>query len=203
LLNNFDISIVTNTWKRHKQLVQCIEFVRSQKCDIAWEHIVVSDGFDPEVNCICDYYGIKSTFIPRNENQGLSNGHLAKDVGIKLATGKYLVLWDDDNFYFDKALQTLYITAKGYDIGVCGAIYYKKHRDEDYPNIFFEIPKNWTGEFVLGDIDTMNVCVSTKLAKKVDWNKTNLYEGDYMWLNELCKNNLNINYNSETIGLKI
>ena len=200
---SIDISIVTNTWKRHKQLVQCIEFAKSQRCDLSWEHIIVSDGVDLEVKAICDYYGVQSACVPRDENQGSSNGHHAKDVGISLALGDYLVLWDDDNFYFDNALKTLHETTKGHDIGVCGATYYKKHRNEEYPNIFFNIPQKWTGDFVLGDIDTMNVCVSTKLAKTVNWNETKLYEGDYIWLKKLCKNNISINYSPERIGLKL
>jgi glycosyltransferase involved in cell wall biosynthesis len=209
LLKNFDISIITNTWQRHKQLVQCIEFVKRQECDISWEHIVVSDGPDPEVESICKYYGVKSTFVTRDEDRvretgHYAKGHYAKDVGIGLATGRYLVLWDDDNFYFKNALKVLHSTAKGYDIGVCSAKYYKKHRNKEYPDIFFDIPKKWSGEFVLGDIDTINVCVSTNLAKKAKWNESRLYEGDYIWLDKLFKNNdISINYSQETIGVKL
>jgi glycosyltransferase involved in cell wall biosynthesis len=168
-----------------------------------WEHIVVSDGFDSEVESICDYYGVQFRYVTRDENQGLSNGHFAKDVGISLATGNYLVLWDDDNFYFDNALEVLHETARGHDIGVCKATYYKKHRSEEYPDIFFELPQNWTGEFILGDIDTINVCVSTKLAKTVNWSDTKAYEGDYIWLKELSKKDISINYSSNVIGLKL
>lgn len=203
MLNIPEISIVTTTWNRHKQLIQCIEAVKRQQCEINYEHIIVSDGVDHEVEVICSDYKIKHRCIEKDLDQKCSNGHLAKDVGISMASGSYVCLWDDDNFYYSNALNNLYEVAKDHDIGVCTAIYYKKHRDHEYPNVFFEFPKKWTGEFVLGDIDTMNVCVSANLARKSKWHDTKLYEGDYIWLSELCKYEISINFNPTCIGIKL
>jgi organic radical activating enzyme len=197
-----DISVVTNTWKRHKDLIRCIEFVKKQKGNI--EHIVVSDGPDDEVKEICKQYKVRCKCIKRNNDQGRSNGHYAKDVGIDMAKGRYICLWDDDNYYYDDAIENLYLCANGYDIGVCGAMYYKKHRSEEYPNIFFQLPQNWEGKFVVGDIDTMNVCISSKLAKLVKWADSKVYEGDFIWLDKICSQfDVRINYSSTVVGVKL
>lgn len=196
------VSIITTTYDRHKCLIQCIESVLGQKFNTSYEHIVVSDGLDSEVEAICRFYRLKYRCIEKDPDQGGSHGHLAKDTGIQIAEGRYICLWDDDNVYYDDALEALHRTAIGYDIGVCSAVYYKKHR-EDESEIFRSIPQSWNGKFVLGDIDTMNICVSRHFAIKACWKDSSLYEGDYIWLEKICRYNPSINFNNQVIGIKL
>ncbi len=81
-------------------------------------------------------------------------GSLARDLGIREARGQYLVFWDDDNLYEPHALATLFAAACEADIGVVQTRYRCRTRAGE-----ITIPRQWSGQFVAGDVDTMCVCV--------------------------------------------
>ena len=206
------VSVITPTWQRHKQLINCIEQVKNQDFKNYFEHIIISDGPDEEVKLICDYYKIQSACIERTLDKGFSKGHAARDHGILMSSGKYIVLWDDDNIYFKNALNTLYNTTKNFDIGICN-IHYKLRppnssplhfsRDIKSKDIFCTIPNKWKGYFEISNIDTMNVMIKKSIVKNIKWTSSKEYEGDFYWLKSLYEKKIKLNYNSKYIGIKL
>jgi glycosyltransferase involved in cell wall biosynthesis len=192
-------------------LIHCIEQVKIQNFNRPYEHIIVSDGLDNEIKFICGYYKIRSICIEKEKNTGESKGHLARDTGINLAKGKYVVLWDDDNIYYKDALSYLYETVQEYEIGICNIYFLTKNSDPNFPirrakdsnEIYWTIPKKWLGFFVYRDIDTMNVIVKKDIAKSVLWTNSKKYEGDFDWLNSIDKLGITKNYSEKYIGIKI
>lgn len=193
-----ELSVITTTFNRHKELINVIELVKKQKAN--YEHIVISDGFDDEVIDICNFFKIKGKCIERNLNQGKSKGHFAKDVGIELASGQYICLWDDDNHYYDDALYNFSKSIKNYEIAIHKIHYYKKHRDLN-DKVLNIMPKE--EKIICGDIDTMNFCVSRKLASKFKWCDYMLYEGDFFWLSKLIESTDKINFQDHLVGIKL
>ena len=207
LKNNPIISIITPTHLRHNNLIFCIEQVKSQKFKY-FEHIVVSDGIDREVENICKYYKINCFCIEKETNTGNSKGHAARDKGINLAKGDYIALWDDDNIYFPHALNDLYEASNGYDIGVCDVLLKLKsaaptEKERIDNDIYKIIPQNWQGQFIIRNIDTMNVMTKKKSASLALWTESKKYEGDFYWLEKLADKGCSVNYVSKTIGIKI
>lgn len=202
------ISVITPTFNRRKYLIHCIEQVKIQNFHSPYEHIVVSDGFDNEIKFICEYYKIRSICIEKEKNTGESKGHLARDTGINLAKGKYVVLWDDDNVYYKNALSYLYEVVHGYDIGICNIHFnadpnFPIRTNNDSNEIYWTIPKKWLGSFVQSDIDTMNVIVKKNIAKSVPWTNSKRYNGDFDWLQSIDKLGVTKNYSEKYIGVKI
>lgn len=205
------MSVVVTTYKRYKNLIVVIEQLMRQTIIEKIERICVSDGYDEEVEAICSYYKLKYLFCNKEENKGSSKGHLARDTGIENVNSEYLCLWDDDNYYYDHAAQSLLECIKNKDIGVCDILFKKISPNEsknysrnlNSDEIYRKIPDNWNGEFVLRQIDTMNIVVRTSLARKEKWSDIDLYEGDFYWLNNLIKYNPKISYSSQIIGIKL
>jgi glycosyltransferase involved in cell wall biosynthesis len=96
------VTVVTPTWQRHDRLLnRCVPSVRSQNYPHV-EHIIVSDGPDPEL--------AEKLFPPLRSN-GRSRwfvnlpehdpdqhwGHLARLHGLEYASGEFITYCDDDD----------------------------------------------------------------------------------------------------------
>ena len=200
MLTSPKISVVTPTHNRHNWLVSCIEQTINQDVTIPYEHIVVSDGQDNQVLKICKHYNIKCQCIDKEISTGTSKGHLARDTGISMANGKYLLLWDDDNIYYKHAMSTFMQEIEEYDILVCRINY--RVRRISFPDLYDQIPKKWNNTFERSDIDTMNVMIKTKLARKFKWTDCNDYSGDFHWLKKLEEYGAKIKYCDKIVGIK-
>ncbi|MCR5846612.1 MAG: CDP-glycerol glycerophosphotransferase family protein [Lachnospiraceae bacterium] len=113
---NYMISVVVAVYNTADFLVEMIESVLSQKQDILakylrrnpeavyhnyvfdniYELILIDDGSDDGSEEICDRYAAKYPWIKvlHKENEGVS---LARNAGIKIATGKYITFPDSDD----------------------------------------------------------------------------------------------------------
>lgn len=85
-------SVITATWRRHRELLgRCIPSVAAQTYP-AVEHVVVSDGADPELRRLLGgrvRYG--------ESDHGGHWGHLARLKGIEMAGGDLIAWLDDDD----------------------------------------------------------------------------------------------------------
>ena len=193
------VTVVTPTYEREKQLACCIHQVKAQRTSFPVRHIVVCDGPSELAAMICQYFGVTCLAIEKETDKIDSRGHLARDVGLMNAKTEFVCFWDDDNLYYEHALQTLYDATQGHDIGVCNIQYLYK---EEPPNLF-QLPADWQGVFELGRIDTMNVMLRTSLARQQTWAQHKVYEGDYLYLKSLEAYNPKINYVPELIGIHL
>lgn len=90
------VTVVSPTWHRHDLLLdRCIPSVAAQDYP-AIEHIVVSDGPDPELlGKFPTAPGVRLEELP--EHPDAQWGHHARLHGIDLAKGEYIAYLDDDN----------------------------------------------------------------------------------------------------------
>ena len=90
------ISIIVPIYKAEPYLVQCLQSIHSQSYK-NWECILVDDGSPDKCGNICDsWQKFDSRFISvHQENQGVS---IARNNGLHLAKGKYVVFVDSDDW---------------------------------------------------------------------------------------------------------
>ena len=97
------VTAVTPTWARHDLLLgRCLPSVQAQDYP-ALEHIVVSDGPDPELAAeLADPWRhaalktVRFEELPEHDPEA-QWGHYARLHGIDLAKGEYIAYLDDDN----------------------------------------------------------------------------------------------------------
>lgn len=194
------VTVVTPTYRREKEMVHCILQVKNQQTNFPFRHIVVCDGPNPLTSRLCDYYGVTCVTIPKEKGVGRSLGHWPRDIGSVISDSLYLCYWDDDNIYYEHALQTLHDTVQGFDIGVCAIKYFVQNNE----NVLVDMPNYWDGDIVAGDIDTMNFIFRRDLAIKEKWTQFKYYNGDYLWSRKLHKEHHgSVNYNPTVIGIHV
>ncbi|MBR9800673.1 glycosyltransferase [bacterium] len=151
-----EISIITATYLRPKWLQMCCEQIKAQLTGgLSFEHVIVSDGSDPRACQIARSYG--ATFYAAKKRRGCY-GAACKDMGIRLAKGKYVVFFDDDNLYYPHALTTLFSAAQGVDIGICQTL----HKGCAIPNLA-------KSPFKHANIDSMCFCIERAFAHRSRW----------------------------------
>ncbi|RLS54754.1 MAG: glycosyltransferase family 2 protein [Planctomycetota bacterium] len=191
-----DLSVITPTCQRPAQLANCLQQFRSQsRGDLLCEHLVVSDGVDPQARSLAKYWGAR--YIERSSTGG-QWGSLARDTGIAAARGRYLCFWDDDNLYEPHALATLWAAAREVDIGVVQTRYRCRQRPCMIP-----IPRHWTGTFQAGNVDTMCICVRREIAQRESWEQLRPPASpatDWHWLHRLQQHTTRIRFVPITIG---
>jgi GT2 family glycosyltransferase len=200
-----DISVITATRDRPKHLARTLEMFRVQDCHatLRCEHIVVSDEPDPRNRFLASRYGAR--YAEHAAPMGLW-GAGCKDTGIGMATGRYVVFWDDDNIYHRDCLANLYrATARAghaghYDIGICQCEWLGLVRLTSWCGPAIPVPGEnpWPA---YGDVDTMCLCVRTSLAREVAWHDGREEAGtDYRWLSRLLNRGAVFNFRPVVIG---
>lgn len=100
------VSVITPTWRRHGVLLsRCIPSVAAQTYPCV-EHIVVSDGPDPELAAMIPP-GIRFAELsvhPESERWG---GADARKRGLEMARGDLIAYLDDDDAYRPEHIQVL------------------------------------------------------------------------------------------------
>lgn len=98
------IAIVVPVYNVEEYLVECIESVLSQPYD-NFELILINDGSTDASSEICKKYtSDERVLYIEQENKGLS---FARNVGIAVATGEYLIFLDSDDYLQDGVLRSM------------------------------------------------------------------------------------------------
>lgn len=158
------ISIIIPIYKVENYLERCIESVLSQTYKNI-EIVLIDDGSPDNCGLICDNYAEKEQRIRviHKENGGLSD---ARNVGIELATGEYLMFVDSDDWIDYDMVEILHKVSvyKKADIVECS-----------YRSIFndrIEEETNCTADIITGDrIFALEGMLDWKYFKAVAWNK--------------------------------
>ena len=105
-MNNDLISIVVPIYNVERYLNECVESLLNQTYQNI-EIILVDDGSSDNCGKMCDDYANKDERIKviHKENGGLSD---ARNYGIDVATGKYIVFVDSDDYVDAKYIEELY-----------------------------------------------------------------------------------------------
>ena len=117
------ISIIVPVYKVEKYLNKCINSILDQTYQNI-EIILVDDGGKDKCPMICDEYAKidQRVKVIHQENRGLSG---ARNVGIEMAKGEYLIFVDSDDTIEKTLVKDLYECAKKNNtpIAICGRRY--------------------------------------------------------------------------------
>jgi len=99
------ISIIVPVYNVENYLRKCLDSILVQTYSL-FEVIVIDDGSTDKCSQICDEYARKDRRIKvvHKENGGLSD---ARNAGIKIAQGEYLLFVDSDDYIQDNMLEIL------------------------------------------------------------------------------------------------
>ena len=112
------ISIITPVYNSEKFLKKCIDSILNQTYS-NFELILVDDGSADKSPQICDEYARKDSRIVviHQKNQGQA---VARNRGLKIAKGKYILFCDSDDFYntsdLDCVLSNIALNNDMYDL---------------------------------------------------------------------------------------
>lgn len=113
-------SIIVPVYRSEKYLETCIKSVISQKYT-DFEMVLVDDGSDDASPLICDRYAKsdKRIIVIHQKNSGVVN---ARQSGVKVATGEYIVPLDSDDYISENYLSLFndVIEKTHPDIAMCG-----------------------------------------------------------------------------------
>lgn len=162
------VSVIVPIYNVEKYLKQCIESILNQTF-YDFELILVEDG-SPDSCCkICDNYHLLDSRIVviHKENGGLSD---ARNAGLEIAKGEYIVFVDSDDWIEPQYLEILYNKISEYnaDIVICG--YYITDENGN-------IEKNIVTkkEYILDSNQALNELVKDKKIENYAWNKIYKY----------------------------
>ena len=99
-------SIIVPVYNAQKYLDHCIESVLSQSSASEFELILVNDGSRDGSAAICDRYAEVNAHIHviHQKNQGVS---AARNAGIAIAKGQYVLFLDSDDIWDQKLLESV------------------------------------------------------------------------------------------------
>ena len=128
------VSVIIPTYNVERQLPRCVDSIINQSLREI-EIILVDDGSPDKCPQICDEYKERDSRIKviHKTNGGLSD---ARNAGLNLATGEYILFLDSDDWIDEIMLERLYYRASTdfSDVVVCSYII-------DYSNNNFSIKK--------------------------------------------------------------
>ncbi|TWT61711.1 glycosyltransferase family 2 protein [Rubinisphaera italica] len=166
------ITVITATYRRPKdlwRLFECLQLV--DLTEMAVEHLVIHDGPNEKrlqaiTKAFPQHPGIDRKYLCLEKHHG-QFGAFCKDFGLITARGKYVVFWDDDNWFYPHALMHL-IEIVGIEkrIGVC-QLRHHAFRYEPIPNA--EIWEQANRTFSFKNIDTGCFIIETELARQGFW----------------------------------
>ncbi len=117
------VSIVVPIYNVEKYLNKCIDSIISQTYSNL-EIILVDDESPDSCPTICEEYKKKDKRVKviHQKNMGLSG---ARNTGIEMATGEYIMFQDSDDTIDSKCVETLYKLVKkdNTSISICGRLY--------------------------------------------------------------------------------
>lgn len=99
------ISVIVPVYNVERYLERCINSLLNQTYSNL-EIILVNDGSTDNSGQMCDYYKNKANIIViHKDNAGLG---MARNTGLDVATGRYIVFVDSDDYIDDDMIQSLY-----------------------------------------------------------------------------------------------
>lgn len=160
-------SIIIPVYNVQVYLEQCIKSVLDQTYK-DYELILIDDGSTDQSGVLCDAYGEKDSRIRviHQNNGGLS---AARNRGIQMAAGDYIIFLDSDDYWKDKdVLEKIYHRLRATNSDVL-SFNYMKFQDNVFETPYFsqtgDMPAN------VKENDALNYLVQQNLWIACAWNK--------------------------------
>lgn len=166
-----DLSIIVPVYNVEKYIRPCIESIFKQGLDDAvFEVIIVNDGstdrsMDMISDIICQHDNIK---VINQENQSLS---VARNNGIAVAKGEYIIMPDSDDLLIENSLAPLLDIALETKVDMVAADFLKMH-DEEITNFHginqedIKVSEKSGEEFTLSDLNAYQCYVWRSLFRR-------------------------------------
>lgn len=144
----YKLSVIVPVYNVEKYLKRCVDSILRQNYE-NMEVLLIDDGSTDKSGEICDAIEKSSEKIKviHQENKGLSE---ARNAGVDLSKGDYILFIDSDDFIEDEAVSELMsiCNEKQVDVALC-------HQQDDYGNTARTVTKNTetfycTGKEALG-----------------------------------------------------
>lgn len=158
------ISVIVPVYKVEKYLNRCVKSIVEQTY-VNLEIILVDDGSPDKCGDMCDEFAAKDKRIRviHKENGGLSD---ARNAGLEIYTGEYVVFVDSDDWLDADMIEILYKVLKENDADIAEC---------SYRNLFCDCIKEETkcnAEIVVGDAEfALESMLDWKYFKPNAWNK--------------------------------
>ena len=198
---NMKVSIIVPVYNVEQYLRECLKSLINQtEKDI--EIILVDDGSTDKSGDICDEYAKRDRRISviHQKNQGQS---AARNKGLEISCGEYVMFVDSDDYIVADACKTLYLVAISHNADIVSADILNekdKIKNPDFRKINNENTLVSTCEFLREKIETMTYDIVPWLyfVKREFINKSKLrflegyfYE-DQLWTLQLLSSHANI-----------
>jgi len=102
---NPKISIIVPIYNAEKHINKCVDSILNQTYK-NFELLLINDGSPDNSGKICDDYALKDErlIVKHKQNNGVSS---ARNLGLKIATGEYILFVDSDDWIENRALEIL------------------------------------------------------------------------------------------------
>lgn len=117
----YDLTVIIPSYNNEKFLPTCLDSIADQSTDYKVQVIVINDGSTDSTEAILEKYRCFSDWIIINqENRGFSG---ARNVGLDLAEGKYIMFVDSDDILGQNAIEKLMRKAIATDADIVAGNY--------------------------------------------------------------------------------
>lgn len=171
------VSIIVPVYNVQEYLNKCLETIVKQTLkDI--EIIIVNDGSTDKSSEIIEKYNTlhNNIIVINQKNSGLS---AARNSGLKIASGKYLMFIDSDDFIDLDMLEKMYNKAENNNcpLVICDLLlYWNKNKTKKYNNLREDENKIYTSNELYKILLSrrLNCQVMNKLYRRDIWEKHNI-----------------------------
>lgn len=121
-MNAIAISVIVPAFNVEDKIKRCLDGLVNQTFD-NYEVLVIDDGSTDETEVVCKRYADKYRKIRyiKKENGGVSS---ARNLGISLAKGEYLIFVDSDDYVSEELCNGMYCAAQKYSADLVVASYF-------------------------------------------------------------------------------
>lgn len=223
--NNFKISVIIPIYNNEKLIHRTLMSVENQSIGIEnIEVIMINDAStDNTKNILNNYVDKFPNFKAIHIKNGTGSSGTPRNLGLKLASAKYIIFLDHDDFFEINALEKLYEKITNYNCDIVYGTYilnnFKEMIKFTYPNethgFFKKLEENkrsittppsiWTKLFKKEFLEKNNILFPTILGEDaIFMSKALKYANGiyYMWNDIICYYNLNENSYSTNLSYK-
>jgi glycosyltransferase involved in cell wall biosynthesis len=201
------ISIIIPAYNRADLIAETLDSILAQTYK-NWECIIVDDGSSDDTQQIVEEYASRDPrfkSFSRTYQYG-PGGNGARNYGLDLAIGEYIVFFDSDDLMTEDHLQVKYdsIMQGDYDFSITRTKYFNysnEHIDKYYN---FSIDDITVENYLLQKINwlTLDVIVKAKIAKKVRFNEVIKSGQEYNYYAKLLGITEKVNFKDSVVSLR-
>lgn len=175
------VSVIVPIYNVERYLCECIDSILNQSFK-DFELILVDDGSPDSCPFICDEYAKRDNRIRviHKSNGGLSS---ARNAGLELATGKYILFVDSDDFVMP---QLLSISIRKLEDSKCDCLRFGYNKIDNQGNILYTKKMNSHLHVFNSDNDKLNFICNQLLSYKIPFTSWScLYKNSIIKKNNL------------------